>query len=87
MVTYIKNSTNTEFIIGTERELVHRLERENPNKRFYHPDAVCPQMKRITLDKVITCLKRLEPKISLPDKIIADARIPLEKMIKIGRGD
>ena len=84
MVKHAKESNCSEFIIGTEKELCYRLEKENPDKEF-HPinTAICPNMKKITLEKVLKSLELLEPKITLSDSIIKNAKKPLDKMIKI----
>ena len=88
MVNYAKNSDVKEFIIGTEKELCYRLKNENPNKIF-HPikSAICPNMKKITLEKVLNSLETLEPKIHLSEDIMEKAKNPLQKMMEIGRGD
>ena len=88
MVNYAKKSDVNEFIIGTEKELCYRLKNENPNKMF-HPikSAICPNMKKITLEKVLNSLETLEPKIHLSEDIMERAKNPLQKMMEIGRGD
>jgi len=88
MVNYVKQSKAKEFIIGTEKDICYRLKKENPEKTFYPvPSAVCPNMKKITLEKVLNSLKTLEPKTILPDDIMKKARLPLQKMMDAGRGD
>lgn len=88
MVNHAKKSDATEFIIGTEKDICYRLEKENPNKKFYSvKSAVCPNMKKITLEKVLNSLETLEPTIQLSDEIMKKAKEPLEKMMQIGRGD
>ena len=88
MVNHAKQSDSKEFIVGTEKELCYRLKKEKPDKIFYPIEtAVCPNMKKITLDKVLLSLEKLEPQLELPTKIMEKARIPLDKMMKIGRGD
>lgn len=88
MVTYVHTSPKKEFIIGTEKGLCYRLEKENPGKKFYPvPSAVCPNMKKTTLEKVLKSMETLEPKIELPDDIIRKARIPLQRMMDMGRGE
>ncbi|UCB59489.1 MAG: quinolinate synthase NadA [Thermoplasmatales archaeon] len=88
MVNYAKKSDSLEFIIGTEKELCYRLKNENPNKEFYSiKSAICPNMKKITLDKVLNSLKTLEPKVILLEEIMMKAKVPLKKMIEISRGD
>lgn len=88
MVNYIKDSKSDEFIIGTEKDLCYRLKKENPDKFFYPVNtAICPNMKKITFDKVINSLIEIEPKIQIEKKLMEKARIPLEKMMAIKRGD
>ncbi len=83
MVRHVSISTDKEFIVGTERGLCYRLKRENPEKEFYPISAICPPMKRITLEKVLKSLENLEPQIRLSKEIIKKARLPLERMIKL----
>jgi quinolinate synthase len=88
MVNHAKQSDCKEFIIGTEKELCYRLKKENPDKEFYPiKSAICPNMKKITLEKVLNSLETLEPKIILSEEIMKKAKIPLQKMMDIGRGD
>ncbi len=88
MVTHARTSKSTEFIIGTEKDLCYRLKKENPEKEFYPiKKAICPNMKKITLEKVLNSLETLEPRIRLPQEIMKRAKIPLKKMMDVGRGD
>jgi quinolinate synthase len=88
MLNRARASSCREFIIGTEKEHVHRLRKENPGKTF-HPvaSAVCPNMKRTTLEKVAKALDELEVEVRLPPRVLERARAPLDRMVKIGRGD
>jgi quinolinate synthase len=88
MVDYVKVSPKKEFIIGTEKGICYRLEKENPRKKFYPvPSAVCPNMKKTTLEKVLKSLETLEPAIELSDEIMQKARVPLQRMMDLGRGE
>jgi quinolinate synthase len=88
MVNHVKKSDSTEFIIGTEKEICYRLKKENPKKEFYPIKyAICPNMKKITLNKVLKSLENLEPKIKLSNQIMQNAKKPLQRMIDISRGD
>ncbi len=88
MVNHVKESDAKEFIIGTEKEICYRLKKENPEKEFYPIKyAICPNMKKITLDKVLKSLETLEPKIKLSDEIMQNAKKPLQRMMDIGRGE
>jgi quinolinate synthase len=84
MVTHVKTSSVKEFIIGTEKGLCYRLEKENPGKTFYPiSSAICPNMKKTTVEKVLKSLETLEPKIELSDEIMQKARVPLQRMMDI----
>jgi len=88
MVNYVSRSHSKEFIIGTEKELCYRLKKENPDKIFYSlKSALCPNMKKITLEKVLKSLESLEPTVELSKSIMEKARLPLQRMMEIGRGD
>jgi quinolinate synthase len=88
MINYVKKSDSNKFIIGTEKDICYRLKKENPDKSFYQiKSAICPNMKKITLEKVLNSLKTLEPKIKLSKEIIQKAKKPLQKMMDVGRGD
>lgn len=88
MVKHCSSSNSKEFIIGTEEGLVHRLKKENPDKIFYAiPNALCPNMKKITLQNTRDALKNLEPKVVLSEEVIRRAKAPLDRMVAIGRED
>jgi quinolinate synthase len=88
MVRYAKSSDDDEFIIITERELAYRLEKENPDKTFHVIErAICPAMKKVTLDDVVKCLETGTPEIELNDTVLEQARLPLERMLAVGRGE
>lgn len=85
MLRYVRQNPAAEFIICTERGLLHRMEVENPGKKFYNPSPVniCPNMKKITLEKVLWSLEDMKHEITLPQEIIEKARAAIEGMIAI----
>ncbi|UCH88383.1 MAG: quinolinate synthase NadA [Thermoplasmata archaeon] len=88
MVRFSKSSDFSEFIIVTERELSYRLQKENPGKTFHILErAICPAMKKITMDDVLKCLESGRPEIELPESVIEQAKLPLERMLTISRGE
>lgn len=86
MVEYASLSPSTEFIIGTEREMIHRLVKEVPGKKFYPVEkAFCRTQKKIKLEDVLNALQTLEPMVDLPEDVVVRARRPIEKMLAFGR--
>ncbi|MFH1655721.1 MAG: quinolinate synthase NadA [Candidatus Omnitrophota bacterium] len=85
MCKYVKESDTNEFIIGTEIGIIHRLAKENPKKKFYPATelAICPNMKRITVEKVLWSLEDLKEEVKVPDDIRKRARKAIDKMLEI----
>ena len=85
MSKYIKNSPEKEFIIVTEIGIIHRMKKENPGKYFYpaKETAVCADMKKINLEKVLWSLENLSYEITVPPNIMEKARLAIERMLKI----
>ena len=83
MCKFVAENPATEFIISTEEGLIHRLKKDNPSKTFYRvsPFAVCPNMKRNTLEKVLFCLRDLQPVVKVDPAIAARARRSIEQML------
>lgn len=82
---YCRASAEKEFLIGTEVGMLHRLEKEIPEKRFYPLSiyAVCPHMKMHTLEKVERALETGEPEITVRKGVADKARKAIERMLEL----
>lgn len=82
MLSYAHESSKTEFIIGTEVGIIHRLQKQNPKKIFYpaQKNAICPNMKLTNLEKIMWSLEDKVYEITLPGDILKKARSSLERM-------
>jgi quinolinate synthase len=85
MVRYAARPDVTELIVGTEVELLHRLHKENPGKKFYpaSKNAICPNMKKITLEKILASLEMMMPVVKVPEAIRIKALAPVDLMLEI----
>jgi len=85
MGKHAKASDAREFIIGTEVGMIYRLTKENPSKEFYplRENAVCQNMKKTTLEKVLGALQTLEPRVTVPEEVAAKARRAIERMLAV----
>ncbi len=91
MLRFAHRSVAQEFIIGTEMGLIHRLQKENPDKKFFSVGnaMVCVNMKKIHLEDVLSSLQRNQFVISIPDDIGSRAKGSLDRMLQYvntGRG-
>lgn len=86
MLKQSKISTAEEFIVATEVGIIHQMEKQNPEKHFVaaNPEAVCPFMKMITLEKVLAALKNNQPEITVPEDIREKAKLSIDRMVAIG---
>ena len=87
MSVFAKKSLAKTFIVGTEEGMLHRLQKENPEKKFIlaSKNATCPNMKRITLEKLANSLETLSPEILLDGEIIKKAKKPIRDMVEISK--
>jgi quinolinate synthase len=85
MCHYARECKAKTFIVGTEEGLLHRLRKENPEKHFIiaYEDAVCPNMKLNTLDRLYAALKEEKYTVKVPENIAKKARAALERMFEI----
>lgn len=81
---YAKESKSEEFIIGTEIGILHRLKKENPEKKFYPASelADCPNMKLNSLEKILWSLEDLVYKVEVPEEIASRAKRSIDRMLK-----
>jgi len=86
MCRYARRDDVREMIVGTEVGIIHRLRKENPGKRFIpiSEQAICPNMKLITLEKVLWSLEDMDPEVKVPEGIRLRAKAAVDKMLKIG---
>lgn len=85
MCRYVLGRGDPAFIIGTEVGLLHRLRHENPAKAFYPllEQAVCPNMKKITLEKVLWSLRDMQTVITVPEPVALRARRSIDAMLAV----
>jgi len=85
MVRYARRDDVTKMIVGTEIGIIHRLRKETPDKEFIpvSEQAVCPDMKLITLDKILRSLEEMEPQVEVPDGVRLKAKSALDRMLSV----
>ncbi|MCH4240056.1 MAG: quinolinate synthase NadA [Oscillospiraceae bacterium] len=85
IIRYAGENSAGEFIIGTEHGVLYELKKQNPGKKFYplHEEQICPNMKRVTLDKVIAALENGTPAVHMDADSIRRAHAPLQRMLDL----
>ena len=85
MIKYVKENQPKKVMMVTECSMSDNIQIDNPNVEFIRPCNLCPHMKRITLPKILDCLKNETNEILMSEDIIRKARKSVEKMAEIGR--
>ncbi len=85
IIEFASNNPAKEYIIGTELGIFHPLKKNNPEKDFFPASEkmICKDMKLVTLEKVLHSLKKLEPRIIVPENIRKKSLKALNRMIEI----
>ena len=85
MIKYVEENQPKKVMMVTECSMSDNIQVENPNVEFIRPCNLCPHMKKITLPKILDCLENETGEIIMDKKTIEKARIPVERMVAIGR--
>lgn len=85
IIDYATNSSEKVFLICTEMGVFYELMQKNPDKKFFSVGhrQFCPNMKRVTLERVLESLESLEPEVELPEEVRIKAHAPLKKMLEL----
>ncbi len=85
MIKYVRDNQPKKVMMVTECSMSDNIQIDNPNVEFIRPCNLCPHMKRITLPKILDCLKNETNEIIMSKNIIEKARKSVERMAEIGR--
>jgi len=84
MCRYARRDDVKEMVVGTEVGIMHRLRKENPGKKFIpvSEQAICPDMKLITLEKVLWALEEMSPEVKVPHEVRLKAIAAVDRMLE-----
>ena len=88
MIKFCKESESQNIIIVTESGMLHRMQKEVPEKNLipgptdHCACADCRYMKMNTLEKLHACLENLSPQVELPEDVRAGAEVSLVRMLE-----
>ncbi len=87
IIEYATASPAATFIIGTEKGILHPLQKANPQKNFVllSRDLSCFDMKLTRIEDVLRALQDETYEITVPEPIRAKAQVALDRMIEWSR--
>ena len=85
MLKFVAKSPAKKFIVATEIGIIHALKKQNPQAEFIAATdrAVCPNMKKITLAKIIGSVEDMQYKVTVSEEIAKRAKKSLDRMVEI----
>jgi len=85
MLRYVEKSTAKRFIVATETGMIYALKKQNPEAEFIAASdrAVCPNMKMISLEKIVWSLEDMQYKVTIADEIRIKAKKALDRMVEV----
>ena len=91
MLRYVLESPANEFIVATEKHLIHQMQKAAPHKTFIPAPgadgscdcARCPYMALNTLEKIYLALVNMAPRIEMPEDLRRRALLPLQRMLEM----
>lgn len=87
LIDYATECGAREYIVGTELGVLYELKQKNPDKVFYSAGSVqcCPNMKKITTEKIIHVLETGENAVSVTEELRLKASAPLNRMLELAK--
>lgn len=87
IIDYATKSEEKIFLICTEMGIFYELQQKNPEKKFYSVGhrQFCPNMKRIKLESVLSALEQEGPEVLLDENTRKKAKLPLVRMLELGK--
>jgi quinolinate synthase len=88
MIPFCQNAPVKNIIVVTESGMLHRLQKEAPDKNLIAGPtdrcacSDCHFMKMNTLEKLRDCLENVSPQVNLPEDIRKRAEVPLLRMLE-----
>jgi len=90
MLTYVKKSSHSSFIVATETGILYEMKKQNPEKQFYVVNTLescncndCEYMKKNTLDNILQALETEQPELQLDENLIRKALLPIKRMLSL----
>ncbi len=85
MVAFVQRTDAKKIIVGTEKGLIFKLRSVAPHIEYVlaSDSFVCPDMKKITLEKVYRSLVDEEPLVTVEDEIAENAYNCLNRMLEL----
>jgi quinolinate synthase len=86
MIGYLDAARGNRVIMVTECSMSDNVQEAHPELDFIKPCAICPHMKKISLEKTLASLRELRYEVEVPEGVRLRALRAVERMLEVGQG-
>ena len=89
IIKYVTESEQNQFIIATELGVLYQIRQNCPDKQCFGviPEQICPDMRKITLEKVASVLRNFDNAVEMNPQLSQKAHASLNRMLELARKD
>jgi len=84
MIDYVGKHHPKRVLMVTECSMSDNIATEYPDVEFVRPCNLCPHMKKITLENILSSLQTMSPTVEIDPAIADRARVSVQRMLEIG---
>jgi quinolinate synthase len=86
MIGYLDAARGNRVIMVTECSMSDNVQEAHPELDFIKACAICPHMKKISLEKTLASLRELRYEVEVPEGVRVRALRAVERMLEVGQG-
>ena len=83
MIGYVGTHRPARVVMVTECSMSDNVAAEYPDVEFVRPCNLCPHMKRITLEGILSALENMEHEVTVDGAVAKKARAAVERMLTV----
>lgn len=83
LISYVETKRPANVVLITECSMSDNVQLAHPDLNLVRPCQLCPHMKRITLPKILKCLREETPQVKINPEIANRARRSIEAMLEL----
>lgn len=81
MANYVGDKQPSRVVLVTECSMSDNVSAQHPDIEFVKPCNLCPHMKRINLDNILTALQKMKHEVTIDPAVTEGARRSVERML------
>ena len=83
MSDYVASNKPARVVMITECSMSDNVSVQNPDTEFVRPCNMCPHMKRITLPKILDCLRNMKNEVVVDPEVAKRAKVAIDRMLAV----